>query len=122
VPGRPRILVLTAASPQARELLQARLEECELIEVPDWSQALSRLSTESFDGIVLDAQDSVRERTTSLLQSEHILDALTDGVAVVGLDLRVLWANRTFDRWCGTPTRGRNLLRGPRLACYLNRR
>jgi len=108
VPGRPRILVLTAASPQARELLQARLEECELIEVPDWSQALSRLSTESFDGIVLDAQDSVRERTTSLLQSEHILDALTDGVAVVGLDLRVLWANRTFDRWCGTPTRGRN--------------
>ncbi len=108
MPGRPRILVLTAAGPRARELLLARQEECELVEVRDWSQALKRLSAESFDAIVLDPQDSVRERTNALLQSEHILDALTDAVAVVGLDLRVLWANRTFDRWCGGATRGRN--------------
>ncbi|MBI1917812.1 MAG: response regulator [Planctomycetes bacterium] len=109
MPGRPRILVLANAQPRARELLRASLEECELVEVLDWSQALKHLRADRFDAIVLDPHDtSVRERTGILLQSEQVLDALADAVAVVGLDLRILWANRTFERWCDGPARGRN--------------
>jgi len=33
--------------------------------------------------------------------------ALPDGVAIVNTDLKVLWANPTFERWAGSPVPGR---------------
>ena len=39
----------------------------------------------------------------NLLQAGRILEALADGVAVVNPDLRITWANRTFETWCGGP-------------------
>jgi len=109
VPARPRILVLTGASHKAGDLLQGRLADGDVVEVADWPHALRRLRAEPFDAILLDGDDSgPSERTASLLQAENVLDSLADGIAVLSLELRVLWANRTFERWCGGSTRGRN--------------
>ncbi len=40
-------------------------------------------------------------------QSEQVLDALPDGIAVVGTDFSVHWANKAFKAWCGCGTEGR---------------
>ena len=107
--GRPRILVLPGASQMAGDLLHGRLADSDVVEVADWPHALRQLRAEAIDAIVLDAADAgPRERTAVLLQAENVLDALADGVAVVSLELSVLWANRTFERWCGGSSRGRN--------------
>src|SRR5262249_28935153 len=41
------------------------------------------------------------------LQSERVLTAVSDGIALVDFDLRVRWSNPTFDAWCGGPAAGR---------------
>src|SRR5262249_39402549 len=50
---------------------------------------------------------AVWERAGSLLQADYILDVIGDGIALVSPDLRVTWANSTFDKWSGSPCRGR---------------
>ncbi|MCC6421250.1 MAG: response regulator [Gemmataceae bacterium] len=73
------------------------------------AQGLALLRTERFNGVYADPQDpAVWERASSLLQADYILDVLSDGVALVNADLRVTWANTTFEKWCGGPTRGRS--------------
>src|SRR5262249_51257793 len=55
-----------------------------------------------------DPRDSaVLEEAKKLLRAERILDALADGVAVVNSELRILWANPAFEKWCGGPATGR---------------
>jgi CheY-like chemotaxis protein len=34
--------------------------------------------------------------------------SLPDGIAVLGKDLRITWANPAFEAWCGQPSLGRN--------------
>jgi CheY-like chemotaxis protein len=59
-------------------------------------------ASEHFDGAFANPQDSaVQQQANCLLQADAILDVLEDGVAVVNPDLRVSWANSTFERWCG---------------------
>jgi CheY-like chemotaxis protein len=43
------------------------------------------------------------------LQHEDILELLGEGVAVVCRDLRIQWANATFEQWCGGPVLGKVL-------------
>jgi CheY-like chemotaxis protein len=46
---------------------------------------------------------------SSLLQHEDILELLGEGVAVVCRDLRIQWANATFEQWCGGRVLGKVL-------------
>jgi CheY-like chemotaxis protein len=65
-------------------------------------RSLQALRSDRFDGLFLDTRDTgVRQWMGNLLQAERILEALPDGVAVVGADLRIVWANTTFEHWCG---------------------
>jgi CheY-like chemotaxis protein len=65
-------------------------------------QGLALLRSEHFDAVYASTQDpQVWERAGSLLQSDYILEVLAEAVAVVNPDLRVTWANRTFEKWCG---------------------
>src|SRR5262249_20868400 len=50
---------------------------------------------------------SLLDGLRALHQAQRILGAVADGVAVVDFDLRVRWANPTFDAWCGGPAPGR---------------
>jgi CheY-like chemotaxis protein len=92
----------------AGDLLQGSQPNWDLIRVGDPSQGLALLRSERFDGIYADAHDpALWSQAENLFQAERILAALADGVAVVNPDLRVTWANGTFEKWSGGPMLGR---------------
>ncbi len=61
------------------------------------SKALALLRDEKFDGVYVDASQLSAVRWVGMMiQAEEILDAISDGVAVVDPDLRIIWANPEF--------------------------
>jgi CheY-like chemotaxis protein len=106
---RPRILVFEGTGSQAAAPLERSQADYDLVRVDSLSKGLHLLRTERFDGIYAGTHDpALWQRAANLLEAEHILEALTDGVALVNADLRIAWANATFDRWCGGPAAGRS--------------
>lgn len=57
-------------------------------------EALVSLENHPHLGLFLTGTDSSSFRTESLLESERVLNALPDGVALVDAQFKVLWANR----------------------------
>src|SRR5262249_56805753 len=101
--------------PKAATPLERCEPDCEIVRVNNVAQGLALLRTERFDGVYASPQDpAVWERAGSLLQSDYILDVLSDAVALVNSDLRVTWANTTFTKWCGGPGRGPRFYQAPR--------
>jgi CheY-like chemotaxis protein len=108
VSDRPRILVLESPGQADGSLLERCRADFDLVHVESLARVLQMVRTESFDGVFLNPCDpAVWEGAGNLIQAKRILETLADGVAVVSPDLRVLWANPTFERWCGGPARGR---------------
>lgn len=106
--ARPRILVFAGAGRQVGTILQGVPLEADLVTVDNVAEGLALLRTEHFDGVYASPQDTaVWDRASSLLQADYILQVLDEGVALVNPDLRVSWANTTFEKWCGGPVRGR---------------
>jgi CheY-like chemotaxis protein len=109
VAEKPRILVLEGPSHAAGDLLERCRPDWELVRVDDTSRGLALLHSEHFDGVYADTLDAaVWARADRLFQAERILEALSDGVAVVSPDLKVTWANATFDKWCGGSAAGKS--------------
>jgi CheY-like chemotaxis protein len=109
VAEKPRILVLESPSQPAGTLLQDSWTDATLVRVETLAQGLALLRRERFDAVLADTRDPARwARLAHLLQAESILEALSDGVAVVGADLHLTWANAAFERWCGEPAVGRS--------------
>lgn len=101
MPDKPRILVLEGATPAGQEPFD-HSSECVRVRAADLCHGIALLAKERFDGIYLDTHDSAtRQWASNLFQSERILDALPDGMAVVNSDLRIIWANSTFTAWSG---------------------
>jgi CheY-like chemotaxis protein len=89
-------------------LLQGSQPDWDLVRTENPAQGLALLRAERFDGLYADTRDpNVWAKAENLLQAERILEALADGVAVVAPDLRIIWTNATFERWCGGPVAGR---------------
>src|SRR5438132_6562006 len=109
VSDRPRILVLEGPNQQVGDFVKRCQPECDLVRVDNAARGLALLQSEHFDGIYADTTDAAAwTRGEHLLQAERILESLADGMAVVSPDLRVTWANSTFERWCGGPVVGRS--------------
>jgi CheY-like chemotaxis protein len=108
VPDRPRILVLEGGG-HVTDLLQPSLRDCEVVRVDSVSRALDLLREQPFDAFCADSSDlALREQAGDLARGGRLLDALADGVAVVGPDLRLAWGNPAFAARCGGgPLRGR---------------
>ncbi len=108
MPGRPRILVLDGAG-RVADLLQPFLRDCEVVRADNVSSALTLLREQNFDAFCADPGVALlRQQAGDLTRAGRLLDALADGVAVVGPDLRVVWANPAFAACCGCGTvRGR---------------
>lgn len=107
-PDRPRMLLVgESADKLAAEKRAADKPpisaDCEVVRATDLATALGRLETERWAGMVVgpDCFDQV-VRLRSLLQNEHILDGMPDGVVVIDVDNRVLWANKQFLLWTGS--------------------
>jgi CheY-like chemotaxis protein len=94
-------LILEGPGQSADSLLRGT-PDCDLVRVADVVRGLGLLRAERFDAVLADVREpAVRQWAGNLLQSERILEALPDGVAVVDPELRILWANGTFEAWCG---------------------
>jgi len=81
----------------------------ELTRVSTLREALQRVQSEPFDAIVASTSSpKVVQRLNSLLQADAILDVMGEGVAVVTSDLRIRWANATFEKWAERPVEDLN--------------
>jgi CheY-like chemotaxis protein len=101
VSERPRILVLEGDG-RVTELLRPSLQGCDVVRVDTVSRALALLREQPFDAFCADSTPlTLREQAGDLARGGRLLDALADGVAVVGTDLRVIWGNPAFAARCG---------------------
>jgi two-component system, sensor histidine kinase SagS len=107
VSDRPRILVLGEAGAVAAEW-QRRWPEAEVVRAGSLAHALEVLGKERFDAILADPSNTaVLDTARRLLQAQHILAAVPDGLALVDFDLKIRWANPTFQTWGGGEVVGR---------------
>jgi CheY-like chemotaxis protein len=108
VSDRPRILVLGDTGPAGGDWLQCCRPDGELVRADSWESGLELLRKEQFDAVLANPGDAGLLGTVrGLTQAQLILATVPDGVAVVDFDLKVHWANRTFEAWCGGPAVGR---------------
>ena len=107
MPDRPRILVLGEAGAVAAEWLR-RWPDAESVPAESLARGLELLDKEHFDAVLANPGDrAVLDNARRLLQAQRILAAVPDGLALVDFDLRVRWANPTFQAWCGGNALGR---------------
>jgi CheY-like chemotaxis protein len=105
---KPRVLVLTGKEPTSAEMLTPLAEGREVVRAPSLAEALTLLQTQVFAGIYIPAQNSaVWQQAQMLMQNESILEVLGEGIAILQPDSRILWANATFEQWCGASVQGR---------------
>ncbi|MCI0684631.1 MAG: response regulator [Gemmataceae bacterium] len=103
-----RVLVFEGADPIPNQQLDGQGEPWEIVRVRTIQEGLSRLQKEHFDGIYATTRDpKVWQRTWSLLQTDAILEVLDQGIAALHPDFSILWANSTFERWCGGQAKSR---------------
>jgi CheY-like chemotaxis protein len=108
VSDRPRILVLGDTGPAGGDWLLRCRPDGELVHADSWESGLELLRDQQFDAVLANPGDAVLLGTVrGLMQAQRILATVPDGVAVVDFDLKVHWANRTFEAWCGGPAAGR---------------
>jgi len=97
VADKPRLLVIERdghPGQSARELLDDRYD---VVTARTMSRALVLLRENEFAGVYVDtAQLSAVRWAGVMIQADEILDAISDGVAVVDPDLRIIWANPEF--------------------------
>jgi two-component system, sensor histidine kinase SagS len=97
VAGKPRLLVIDRDNAHGKSSLDYLSESYELVMVRTISKALSLLRDQKFAAVYVDASQLSAVRWVGMMiQAEEILDAISDGVAVVDPDLRIIWANPEF--------------------------
>jgi CheY-like chemotaxis protein len=108
VSDRPRFLVLGDTGLTGVDWLRRCGLEGDVVRADSWDRSLEQLRGQHLDALLANPADgAVLRGLSALVQSQHILATLPDGVAVVDFDLRVRWANPTFESWCGGQAIGR---------------
>ncbi len=93
----PRLLVIDREASPGKSTLEKLGEAFDVVTVHSISKALSLLRDSQFNGVYVDASQLSAVRWVGMIiQAEEILDAISDGVAVVDPDLRIIWANPEF--------------------------
>jgi CheY-like chemotaxis protein/GAF domain-containing protein len=97
VAEKPRLLVIDRDSAAGKSTLDSLSETFECASVRTISKALALLRDQKFDAVYVDGSQLAAVRWVGMMiQAEEILDAISDGVAVVDPDLRIIWANPEF--------------------------
>ncbi len=100
--------MLTGAEESSSDALGALTQGRELLRTQSLPEALALLQTQPFEGLYISAQDATLwQHAKVMLQNEAILEVLGEGLAILSPDSRLLWANATFEAWCGSPALGR---------------
>jgi len=99
---KPKILLVSDADARNPELASQLQAGFEVVEVGP-SQASAQLEFDHFAGVCLSADGSHDgSQVTRLLQNERILEAMPDGVVVLGPNNEVIWGNGKLRQWCGS--------------------
>lgn len=100
--GKPRVLVLHNGHLDAS--LSPVPVDAETVHAETLSRALTLLQHERFDGVYTDTRGlTLIDQAGLFLRADKILEMLADAVVIVDTDLRVLWSNPAFERWCRGP-------------------
>jgi CheY-like chemotaxis protein len=98
VATRPRIIVVDGPGDPAD--LARGLRDHETVRVGDLVAALQAVQDSAVGAVLIGTRDPrLRSRADHLVQAEHILDTLPDGIAILDNHLQVLWANAAFHHW-----------------------
>jgi two-component system, sensor histidine kinase SagS len=97
VAEKPRLLVIDRDASQEQSSAEFLSQWFERVTVRTISKALALLRDQKFDAVFVDAAHLSAVRWVGMMiQAEEILDAISDGVAVVDPDLRIIWANPEY--------------------------
>ena len=88
VADQPRFLVLGDTGLTGADWLRQCGLEGDCVHVDSWDAGLEQLRRQPLDAIVANPADPAVLRGLALVQSQHILAALPDGVAVVDANLQ----------------------------------
>ena len=100
MPGKPRVLFVCNSRDTAEEFLGPLAESYDVVVVNDSVGALAHLSREEFDGVYFAPgrlQGAIQIGT--LLQNEHILAGMPDGVVLLDSDNTIVWCNGRLQEW-----------------------
>jgi CheY-like chemotaxis protein/PAS domain-containing protein len=108
VTQRARIIVVDGPDHLAQAELARTLPERDLVHQPDLTGALEQSRDDAVQGVFLATQSpDCRAQADHLVRAEHILDTLSDGVAILDAALIIVWANPAFRRHAGEEAVGR---------------
>jgi DNA-binding response OmpR family regulator/GAF domain-containing protein len=97
VAEKPRLLVIDRDVSHGQSTADYLSQWFERVTVRTISKALALLRDQKFDAVFVDAAHLSAVRWVGMMiQAEEILDAISDGVAVVDPDLRIIWANPEY--------------------------
>ena len=97
---KPRILFVTDREASALPVPEEIADAFEIVRVDSSQQAISRLSEQRCAGILVDSERfRDAQQLERLLDNERILESMPDGVALLDLDNRIVWANERFCKW-----------------------
>jgi CheY-like chemotaxis protein/GAF domain-containing protein len=106
VAEKPRILVLRNG--QEASLLSQCHIDAELVYADSVPRAAAMLQRGKFAGVYADTTDlTLIQQVGTLFQADRVLEQLSDGVALIDAELRIIWANAEFIRWCEGQIQGR---------------
>lgn len=102
MPSKPKLLVLAPRRPVTPEIRDQLSQQYAVTTVDSIPRGLALLRHGDFLGVFVETRDlQLAERAGVLLQADHILDAIADGVALVDPALNIFWANPEFNQLAG---------------------
>jgi CheY-like chemotaxis protein len=111
VAERPRIIVVNKPGECTGAPSGGPLGNVDVITRSTVADALEHSHDEGVEGVFLDTHSAdCRAQADRLVESEHILETLADGIAVLDRAFTVEWANAAFERLAGGPTGGRPIV------------
>ncbi len=106
--AKPCILIIHGANSSSEDPLTRCGADADLVHCQSIPKAIALLQQRKFDGVYADTNDlHLLNQAGTLIQADRVLEMLADGVVIVAPDLRVVWANAEFERWCGGPIEGK---------------
>jgi len=98
VAGKPRVLVIERDRQSGSTAREQLSHYYDLVTAKSLARALVLLREQDFDGVFVDSTQLSAVRWGGvLIQSEEILKAIAEGVAIVDPDLQIIWANPEFN-------------------------
>lgn len=105
---RPRIIVVEGPDRDVRADLARTMPDRDLVHQPDLAGAIEQARAADVEGVFLATGSAdCRSQAERLVQADHILDTLSDGVAVLDGSLTVVWSNPAFRRLTTADAAGR---------------